>query len=249
MRKALLALVILGIYYTCSEQPVQAEPEVIVSKTNVAIIDGPIYGGNVFAIGKEMVVRAQKGVEQFDLIINSPGGEVTTGFLFINLMEEAKRKGMTIRCFVPELAASMAFSILVHCNERYTLSKAFLLWHRARIMFLQVVVTGPALSVLGRDLEKVDETILEGIVDVLGVDRKTVEYHYEHETMHIGSNLAKMAPGFITSHVTIDGLYSAIINPTTMRLPKQLDEDELLMFWSPDDIIYIHQKFLQIGKE
>lgn len=67
------------------------------------------------------------------IFINSPGGSVIAGNIFIQSMEVAKARGFRIKCAVSNIAASMAMHILTHCNERYVLKGGYLLFHEARV--------------------------------------------------------------------------------------------------------------------
>lgn len=206
-------ITVVMLLTACNSYPAKA---VEVDAENALVIEGVIQGKSLIPVAAELEKRSRAGEKSVDLIINSPGGSVVSGFLFINFMEDARARGMYIRCFVPQLAASMAFGILVHCDERHSLAKAFLLWHRARVMG-DKPLTAPDLLTLGRELVDLDQVILEETTAALGIDPEVVAYHFERETLHVGTNLHRMAPGFITSHAEIPGLTEAINNPKLVR--------------------------------
>lgn len=245
MRNIVL-VILLSVLGLCGELfgAVNATEVPVVNPNRAYVIDGEINNGNIFPIGVALVKRAMAGDTKapVDLIIASPGGSVVTGFVFINAMSAAQAMGLEIRCFVPTIAASMAFQVLVHCNERYTLDDAFLLWHRARIFYggfgsAVVALTGPELLVQGRDLEKLDAKIFHECYSTLGMDKKLVRYHFENETLHVGSDLAAMAPNFITSYQYIPGLMEALLN---MAVPHSSTGD---VKYKQGQIIYILPEF------
>lgn len=203
-------------------------------------ISGPIMQGNILKLIGPMNALAKDGSGlPIDLIINSPGGEVITGYRFINMMEAVKATGTKIRCFVPEVAASMAFQILTRCDERYALSRSFLLWHRVRVVlggFMGTVVTAPVANSLARDLQAVDDLILSECRKALGkdMDDRDIVYHFEQETLHIGENLHKLAPSFITTYPHIPGLLEAMGSPD---VPKNNQEDTKKLL-RPGTIVY-----------
>lgn len=211
---ALLLAVMFGVAIQClATSGANAKP--VVDSDKAMVITGVIGRGNILPLGAELITRAAAGDKQVDLIIDSPGGEVNTGFMFINAMEAAKSRGLHIRCFVPTMAASMAFGILVHCNDRYILDKSFLLWHRAAVSFGGfggVAMRAPELNKLAEDLAKLDALILQETVDALQIDPGVVGYHFEAQTLHTGSDLVRLAPKFATSYTSIDGLFDALIN-------------------------------------
>lgn len=221
--------------------------EPVIRKDRALVLDGVIQQGNIMPLATKMLLMADQGKLLVDLIINSPGGSVTTGFLFINAMEEAKARGLHIRCFVPEVAASMAFGILIHCDERHALSKSFLLWHRARVSlggFGAPPMTAPQLLVLGRDLASLDRVIFEECLDALGMTEKLVRYHFEAETLHVGSILGQLAPSFIRIHDRVQGLYEAMMDnlvPHTLKSQNPFGE------FQAGELVYMTDKDLSVA--
>lgn len=226
--------------------------EFSVDASKAIIVDGVISHGNVLPLGKELINRSNAKTDnkkEVQLIINSPGGEVVTGFLFINLMEAARANGLKITCIVPTVAASMAYQIFIHCDERHVLSKAFLLWHRARVSlgggFLTsgVQMTGPELSKQGRELEVLDASLFREIrEEMTEVPEKTLRYHFESETLHTGVDVHKMAPNFVTAHEAIPGLFEALMNKKTLRSQSN-ESDEFIA----GSLIYIHEMFIGLN--
>lgn len=220
---------------------VAASPVIVPEKAMV--IDGIIAQGNILPLGKEMLDRAEQGVDEVQLIINSPGGEVVTGFLFLNLMKSAQQLGLKVTCFVPTIAASMAYQILLNCDERHTLNHSFLLWHRARVnvggMF-GAPMTAPQALTLGRDLQALDNMIFNEVVKYMGreVSADVLEHHFEAETLHTGYNLHSMAPRFIMSHSAVRGLFEALLGKVRIMRNEVLDRKAL----DKADFIYITNK-------
>jgi hypothetical protein len=188
-----------------------------------AVIEGVIRGGNLDDVAVALEKWSRDGSKKpISLIINSPGGAVTTGFLFLNRMRAAKATGTPINCYVPEVAASMAFQILMHCDNRYVLDRSFLLWHRVRVMGGFTPLTAPLLKYLGLMLQKLDSVITKELVAVLGTDmtRGAIAYHFENESLHTGVDLASLAPSAITSYSSIPKLYELLENEDIPRTPR-----------------------------
>jgi ATP-dependent protease ClpP protease subunit len=211
---------------------------VSVNAADAMIIEGVIAQGNILPLGAQMLTKPKGST--VDLIINSPGGEVTTGFAFVNLMEAAKANGVTIRCFVPIMAASMAFQILLHCNERHVLDKTFLLWHRARVMLGGLFgspMRGPEMTILGHDLMRTDSLILAEVLAVISdMTEDMVSYHFENETLHIGSQLARQTKA-VQAHESIPGLFEALLNKKLPRA-RSVTTD----IFKPGQFIYMTNK-------
>lgn len=190
-----------------------------VNSSRSIIISGPI-DRNLDRVTNSMNTYAKQSKEPIDIIINSPGGSVITGFLFINHMNQVKAEGIKIRCFVPEIAASMAFQILLQCNEKYVLERSFLLWHRVRVMYggmFGAPLTAPDAAYLARELQKLDTYILNELYQELrDVNRRSIRHHFEKETLHLGKDLASMTSS-IKSRKYIKGLLNAL---TDTSIPK-----------------------------
>lgn len=241
--KQVLGLIVTLMTVVCGAWP-SSGAEVSESKPTL-IIEGVIARGNILPLGERMLTLASKGEKEVQLIINSPGGQVTTGFMFISMMNAAQSKGLKVTCFVPALAASMAYQILLHCDERHSLNGTFLLWHRARITFGGGMMSqpepmqGPALVKIGNDLLATDSVIFRDIVKAMGddVEVNTLKYHFEAETLHVGINLHKLAPNFITSHATIKGLFEAVLNK---QLPRNDNQD--YVEFNSNELVYMTTK-------
>lgn len=220
---------------------VRAEPAVQMDRAMV--IDGVIQGDNLAALNKALL--SKKSGDVVDLVISSPGGSIVTGFEFVSNMEAAKQRGVTINCFVVKYAASMAFQILLHCDSKYVLDRSFLLWHRARVMlggFGGEPMTSPQLSALGRDLEKTDSVILAEVLKYMQMEESDIKYHFEHETLHIGEQLAKESNTF-ESYPAIPGLMEALGN---QKIPRTKEEDLFSKLFGGGDIDYSQFRFGEI---
>lgn len=182
----------------------------------VAVINTVIMRGNILAQGDAMLKMARESSDPIHLVVNSPGGDVITGFMFINQMEAVRSKGVRIKCYVPQIAASMAFQILLHCDERTALSKAFLLWHGVRIqmgggfMTQGATVTAGSARQLAADMELLDEVILRELDATLGLSEEDVRYHFSVETLHVAENLHALTPSFLKIADAIPGLLELI---------------------------------------
>lgn len=237
IKTIILSVLLASMTGSCFAGEDNVPPQLSVDPAKALVISGPIGRGNILPIGKQLIDMANAGETSVDLIISSPGGEVTTGFLFLNMMETAKESGLHIRCFVPTVAASMAFSILVHCDERHILDKSFLLWHRAAVTLGGGMFSGgtamrsPELAKLAEDLAKLDQLILREVSAALQIDGAIVSYHFDAQTLHTGSDLAALAPKFCQTHTSIPGVFEALLAAAS----KQTDR-------SPEDKAHVPTK-------
>lgn len=144
------------------------------------------------------------------ILINSPGGSVYAGLQFISAMRIAKERGVVIKCIVPGMAMSMAFQFFLECTERYTLPYALLLWHPVRIqgMFLLTPVVAQDLA---NSLLQAEHDLLPLILTTLGsagMEKETILYHYDMETVWTGSALHTSTDDFLSIVDDVEGMQS-----------------------------------------
>ena len=208
------------------------------------IINREITGRTLKEITSAMntLILKQNAPKVINIVLDSPGGSVYAGFQFISQMKTLQAKGTTIVCYVPGLAASMAFHILVHCNERIVLQESALLWHRARVFIMMGVMTSPAAAELSRSLEQVDTHILNDVREALKKDMsdEDILYHFDHETLHIGQTLCASAPSFCKARSYVPGLME------TLKAAGEVGsgEEDSMPFRGTESLIYIYQKYL-----
>lgn len=200
-----------------------------VDPQRVVRIVGPIMGDMLPEIVPQIWGLATDGSGgPVDVLIDSPGGDVETGFLLLNIFDSVRGAGVILRCFVPSMAASMAFQLLVHCDERHTLDHSLLLWHRVRVYLGGpggAAITAPMARDVAESLEKSDSLILGELVRALAsMPPATVLHHFNRETLHVGAQLAVEAPGFIESHAYIPGLLEVALRPAPPA-PSTAPED------------------------
>ena len=140
-----------------------------------------------------------------DIVINSPGGSVMYGFMFINAMDLARARGTVVRCTVTNFAASMAFQLLAHCSERYALRYAQLLWHPVR-MSGQITLTPALAVVLAEDLRRVESTLVDDLRSAFKTSDKDFWYHYTQESLLTTDEVLAVAPGYLTVLDDVTGL-------------------------------------------
>lgn len=129
---------------------------------------------------QELEKLTRKSKAPVYLLINSPGGAVIPGLIFVEAMKQAKARGVEIKCVTGVLAASMAFIYLAHCDERYVLDNARLLFHpvsvgmsRARVQELVVDLD---------QIVKEEREIMQFLQSSMDLKWKDFHRHYFAET-------------------------------------------------------------------
>lgn len=167
----------------------KADPDRLISFVGVIRSD-------VLPLASQIEKFSQQSTKPIYLLINSPGGSVIAGLQVLSAMKVAKERGVVFKCFTPVMAASMAFQILVNCNERYSLNNSLLLWHPMRAS-LQGSFTSEELLYEGGRLKALEKPLVLDLIRVLKISPNQFFYHYRHETMWTGDQINELSPGFL----------------------------------------------------
>lgn len=237
MRLGLIASLMTGIMLSLACTASASSKRMFLEPSRTIVIAGPItdrlYEPVMKALGD-----VSKDHDIVDIIISSPGGSVVVGSLWIDYMHQLQANGIRFRCFVRDIAASMAFQLLLHCDERYATPHSFLLWHPVRI-FMQGALTSEASAILATQLKAADDVALHDLRAYLKMQDEVLLYHFRNETLHQALGLMKLAPDFF------DGVTNNVEN---LRPEKAaLDTTGLGGFFGVNQIIYIHERFIQEG--
>lgn len=205
-------------------------------------INGVISTGTLAPVRKALQDLVSDGYDgTVTLVISSPGGEVLSGVSFINLMQAAKAGGMTIDCYVLDMAASMAFQIFTQCSNRHALQGSFLLWHGVRTGFMGTL-TARAARGIAAQMDQMDDLIRTQLTEVLGTDMDPleIERNFQDETLWTGLKLAQMAPHFVEAEIAFPGLlvrlphaYSSAAERNPFGLDKLMTPPTLYYIWGP----------------
>ena len=148
---------------------------------------------------------ADKSKDPIYLVINSPGGSVVAGLQVITTMRIAQSRGVTIKCIVPMMAASMAFQIFAECDERYAFDNSLLLWHPIRVT-VNGVLTPKRATELAKMMALYEKHMVDVLLAKLEIDPEVFYYHYYSETLHLGVGLKEIAPDFLTLIQDVEGI-------------------------------------------
>lgn len=139
------------------------------------------------------------------ILINSPGGSVYAGMTFIDAIKSAKDRGVVFYCASQVLAASMAFSFLNECQNRYATFNTRLLFHP-----VSVSTKGSRVHELIADLEstmKEERKVMRELKESMGLSWEAFNKNYYAETFWAAGILAEETRrrGWITIVTSIDG--------------------------------------------
>jgi ATP-dependent protease ClpP protease subunit len=178
--------------------PAYAGPALDMTGKRTVRLSGEIGGGNAIDVANRVERLSAESKKPINIIINSPGGSVAAGMQIVQAISIAKSRGVTVRCAVTVLAASMAFTVLNECSERYALSNSLLLFHPARAMVVFAAVKAEEATYMGEQLAAINNELLDKLEGSFGVvtnQQKTwLEYHFNNETLWPASRLVKEIP-------------------------------------------------------
>lgn len=161
-------------------------------KNKIVVISGEV---DQRVIGQSGFITQIAGEPVIRIVINTPGGSVIAGNMFIRAMEVAKSKGSKIECVVTNLAASMGMHIFAHCTERYAVVGGLLLFHEARVG-LQGYYTERDLRRMAENIYASTRYLEPYLQGVLGCSPEFYRQHNEGETMWAVEYFKEVFPKF-----------------------------------------------------
>lgn len=215
-----LTLLLLSLFtYTALGQTYEADPKRTVK----------VYG----EIGNQMLLKAQElqslsiqSLEPITIVVNSPGGSVFLGDIFITAMRQVQGLGVKLHCVSPVLAASMGFNILTFCDKVYVFELTKLLYHPVRIPYLKDVTAKDALEIYTK-LNKVDQRFKQRFYKVSRMDPTLIETTYYQEILWTGGELYQHVPNFLTIITTLKGVHNPFqLEDDTQNAVLETDIDE-----------------------
>lgn len=159
---------------------------------------------NMLKKANDITKLADSSSKNIYLLFNSPGGSIAVGEVIIESIRYAKHKNVSVICLSSINAMSMAFTIMLHCNQRYVLSSTRMLFHPARVSWLGSSITAPTADDISERLKKYDIETIKLISDKLDWTPEFTSKHYYRETMWRGKDLAKLTRFFKVVNVILN---------------------------------------------
>ena len=159
------------------------------------IVVAGFFDGHMLDVANKINEASLKPEPTIKLVINSPGGSVMMGYAVVSAMELAKARGKKIECVVTFLAASMGFHTFGHCDVKYALDKALLLYHEAAISGGDRM-TERDLKREAEQMHIITEELDNYLVRALGISRDLYDYHNQAQTFWTSMQFAQVHPAF-----------------------------------------------------
>lgn len=164
-----------------------------------------VVDASVIKAAQKLDRMSRESAEDITILINSPGGFIAPGFIFVDAMEAAKSRGVTLKCISGVVAASMAFIMLAHCNERYVLRNTMLLFHPVSFSGDSIRITEVLPSLM--ETEKRERLVGAYLMEQMGLSWREYHPHNFSETLWTGKGLSDYTDGkFVTVVKSVDGL-------------------------------------------
>jgi ATP-dependent protease ClpP protease subunit len=176
----------------------------------------------------EQITNEAEPSKVLHIFINSPGGSVVAGNIFIQSMEVAKARGWKIECAVSNIAASMAMHILTHCDKRVILQNGYLLFHEARVQ-VGGAMTAREMRRNAQSMDAMTYELEEYMIDELGCSPAFYREHNEGETMWTAATFKQAFPKFnliIVKDIKVpkdvkQGIFKPLNDKTTTAPPAK----------------------------
>lgn len=196
-----------------------------------------VVDGGVILTAQRLEELTRKNKEDVTILINSPGGYVSAGFILVDAIEMAKERGVTVKCVSGVLAASMAFILLAHCSERYVLPNTILLFHPIRFGGEGIRIEEVLPSLI--ELTRRERIVSRYLVKRMGMRWQSYHQHSYSETDWSGRGLANYTAG--SNFLTVVDRVEGIDNLFVFRRPRGL-------FSNYTDTLLIPQKLRSLYK-
>lgn len=224
------ALLLSTVSYSKTVLDISKSPRVdIIGVVNMGILSSA-----------EQLLKLAKDHKNITVLVNSPGGSVDAGNLFIQAMEQVRSRGVQLDCVSGVLAASMGFQILAHCDNIFTLRDTLLLFHPIRISG-NMTLTASQMEYYSSQINVAEKRMNKDLQDKFKFKSDFFTYHYNLETLHSATELAQH-----TSVITIvddiigadkvlyqyrkpsllDFLGMSYISPSVLRLIQTLNKED-----------------------
>ena len=216
---------------------------VSVDTARAIILDRPIVGNTVVPFTEAITKLVASSKDPIDIVLDSPGGSLIAGYLMVDQIEMAKKQGIKVRCFVRKLAASMAFQLLLSCDERYALPHSLVLWHPVRVNWNGPLTATDAVST-SKSLSLFDDMILTQILDelvskpIVATEDFLIE-HFNKETLHMAALLSEPLPLLFTE-VSYD-ISNLFVDDGAAYVASSVG---FSFFGSVESFMYIHEMFM-----
>lgn len=209
-----LLAALVALLAGCATMGAAQAPTAVFKATDakrVFTLNAEVDGPHVFELANKMLAAADSDPNHpIDLLIASPGGSILAGNLLLDAVEAVKSRGNKVRCVVTTIAASMAFSVLDACSERYALRHAKLLFHPSAAMLpgvFGVVLRGKQAQELAEELNTMDEALLRHLLQSTGMAEAELREAFYKERLWDASDLAAACrKGYLNIIVDVQGL-------------------------------------------
>lgn len=210
---------------TQPQEVVQVSKKLYVNPSRLIKVLGAV-GPDIVKKANQLLALADSTKEPIYVLINSPGGSVRVGNVFIDAMTMAKSRGVQIKCLTSIYAASMAFSIFANCSEKYVLANTQLLFHPARIGLFGVY-TAEEFELMHKELKKIDNRLQDFLLRELEIDKEVMLKAYYDEKWWEAEELQKATrKGWLNIVDDVVGIDSTLFSVSPGKVRSEEEEGD-----------------------
>jgi len=204
----ILTLIVTAIIFLTITSVAESATYQIKNQERLIVVPLEIEG-NILSKVKQLDDLSSKSKEPVDIIVNSFGGSVITGSLFIGAMERAKLRGVKLNCIVTGFAMSMGYHILSHCDRRMALEYSYLLFHEAYTIYIGLLTKTKAIRE-AKELITLTSKLEEYTKKTMGISDAEFNKHNRLETLWTAETLNNRYPEFIEIILDCEGMPATI---------------------------------------
>lgn len=123
-----------------------------------------------------------KGTDPVLIKIDSYGGRLSVGRLWIDAIRTLQRAGVQVHCLNARKAESMALYIYMYCDQRWAYWHSVFMFHPIRRQIPPGRYTAAELRQHWIEVDALEVPFKSKLRSMLPLDKETFEYHYSRET-------------------------------------------------------------------
>jgi len=206
--------------------------DITLTKDNMVVLNDKVSWKTVTKLSLDLLLMSSKlkNTDVIYLVINSPGGSVSAGSLFIDILKHIPQPVHSITIF----GASMGFHIAQASDVRLILNSGTLMSHRAFLSGLEGQINGEIESRIGY-YKSMSDILDKEASSRMGLSLKEYKGRIFNGMWHVGSNAVQNRSADKVVSVTCN---TALLDSTYIEVVSTPFGDLPLVFSSCPLIVY-----------
>lgn len=191
----MIRALILLLLFTATGFSTGQQSNVLKVNSRIVLVEGEIR--DLKEQSKKLMELAVQDSAPIYVFIDSYGGSVIAGGMFIQAIDRVKSYGVEVRCVVEGVAASMAMHIFANCSKRYAFETSLLLWHPAYRYVRGAAITEKVAERISKQIKLLTELYEMRLKKALALKDEVYYEYYYNEYFVTAWRLNKLTPSFM----------------------------------------------------